>query len=400
MAAGYALARPVRRAAQLRGMSFPTRFPHDVPRLTDGVVTLRAHTRDDVTALHEQANDAVMLQWTTVPHPSTLETAREFATHLIPEGWRTDREWAFAVEAPDDDGAPRFVGTVSLRNEREGRAEVAYGSHPWARGRGYVVRALELLLEWGFRERGLRTVIWWAHKGNWASRKVAWRLGFSFDGTVRQWLTQRGELRDAWVGALTSEDERRPRHPWLEVPRVMGEKVALRELRESDVPSIVEACSDERTSYWLSEMPQPYTEADAHTYLESRREQRATGAGLTWAVADPESGDLLGSIALMDLAPGDDAEIGYWTHPAARGRGVMTEACGLVVRHGFVPVDDGGLGLRRLRIEAAAGNLASQQVIERNGFVATGRHRQGSRRRDGSSEDMLTYDLLASEHTR
>ena len=39
----------------------------------------------------------------------------------------------FAVEAPDDDGTPRFAGTVSLRNEREGRAEVAFGAHP---GRG------------------------------------------------------------------------------------------------------------------------------------------------------------------------------------------------------------------------------------------------------------------------
>ena len=63
------------------------------------------------------------------------------------------------MEAPDDDGTPRFAGTVSLRNEREGRAEVAFGAHPWARGRGVMVRALELLLAWGFEERGLQTVV-------------------------------------------------------------------------------------------------------------------------------------------------------------------------------------------------------------------------------------------------
>ena len=381
-------------------MTLSTTFPSVVPRLTDGVVTLRAHTEDDIKGLYEQAVDSVMLQWTTVPYPSSPDDAREFATEIIPSGWDEDREWAFAVDAPDEDGRMRFVGTVSLRNERHGRAEIAYGAHPWARGRGYVVRALELLLDWGFRKQGLRTVIWWANKGNWASRKVAWRLGFSFDGTVREWLPQRGELRDGWVGALTSSDERRPRGPWLEVPRIVGTRTVLRELREEDTARIVEACSDERTTYWLSEMPSPYTRADAQSYLDSRREQRASGSGVTWVVAEPDTDELLGNVAIMDLKPGEDAEIGYWVHPAARSRGVMTEACGLVVRHAFIPAADGGLGLRRLRIEAAESNTASRHVIEQNGFVHTGRFRQGSRRRDGSFEDMLTFDLLASEYRR
>jgi RimJ/RimL family protein N-acetyltransferase len=377
--------------------STPT-FPTDVPRLTDGVVTLRAHCDDDVHALYEQAIDSVMLQWTTVPHPSTLETAREFATRIIPEGWVEDREWAFAVEAPDESGRLRFVGTVSLRNEGERRAEVAYGAHPWARGRGYVVRALELLLDWGFREKELSTVIWWANKGNWASRKVAWRLGFSFDGTVRQWLPQRGELRDAWVGALGSGDERAPRTPWFEVPRITGRGVLLRDYLDADVPRIVEACSDERTTYWLARMPSPYTATHAHAYLENRREQRATAAGISWVVAAPEGGELLGNISLFDLEPEKGAEIGYWAHPAARGRGVMTEALGLVVRHAFVPVEDGGLGLRRLYVRAGEANTASRRVLEANGFVETGRLRQENPMRDGTWSDTVTYDLLATEH--
>jgi RimJ/RimL family protein N-acetyltransferase len=379
---------------------FPMTFPRDVPRLTDGVVTLRAHTPDDVDDLYQQAVDSVMLRWTTVPDPSTHETAREFATRTIPDGWREDREWAFAVEAPDDDGTPRFVGTVSLRNEGEGRAEVAYGSHPWARGRGYVVRALELLLDWGFRERGLHTVIWWAFKGNWASRKVAWRLGFSVDGTVRQWLTHRGELRDAWVGALTSADERRPRGPWLDVPRITGRSVVLREHRDTDAGRIVEACSDERTAYWLPDLPSPYTLDDAREFMDSRREQRATGAGLSWVVADPETDELLGNISVFDIDRHGDAEIGYWSHPDARGRGVTSEACGLVVRHAFVAEDDGGLGLRRLHVVAAADNTASRRVIEGNGFVEVGRQRQENPHRDGSFSDTVCYDLLVSEYRR
>ncbi|HEX5770063.1 MAG TPA: GNAT family N-acetyltransferase [Nocardioidaceae bacterium] len=377
--------------------SFAMSFPRDVPTLTDGVVRLRAHTPEDVDALYEQATDSVMLRWTTVPDPSTRETAREFATHVIPDGWRSDREWAFAVDAPDADGVPRFVGTVSLRNEGAGRAEVAYGAHPWARGRGYVVRALHLLLAWGFDQRGVHTVIWWANKGNWASRKVAWRLGFSFDGTVREWLPQRGTLYDGWVGALTSTDARRPRTPWFDVPRIRGERVVLRELGEDDVPRVVEACSDERTSYWLTQLPAPYTEQDALAWIEQMREQHATGSGIMWAVADPDDDRMLGVVTAFDLNAEGTAEVGYWAHQDARGRGVTTEACALAVRHCFVPVEDGGLGLRRLRAFAAEGNEASMRVLKSNGFVQTGRFREGKQMRDGSYLDLVHFDLLVSE---
>ncbi len=380
-------------------MGFAMTFPRDVPRLTDGVVTLRAHTADDVQALYEQATDAVMLRWTTVPDPSTLETAREFATQVIPDGWRADREWQFAVDAPGDDGAARFLGSVSLCNEGLGRAEISFGAHPWARGRGYVVRALELLLAWGFEEKQLRTVLWRANRGNWASRKLAWRLGFSFDGTMRQWLPQRGELYDGWVGTLLAGEPRLPRHRWYDVPRITGRDVLLRELRESDVPRIVEACSDERTTYWLTQMPVPYTDADALDWLEQMRGLRATGAGIAWAVAGPEDDRLLGAMNVFDVSTDEgSAEVGYWLHPDARGRGLATEATALLVRHCFVPEEDGGLGLRRVRAFTADGNTASSRVLTANGLVPTGRHREAKRLRDGRYVDLLHYDLLAVEH--
>lgn len=381
-----------------KGRVATVNFPDDVPTLTDGTVTLRAHHDGDVQGLYEQATDVVMLRWTTVPDPSTLETARTFATDVIPNGWRHDTGWAFAVEAPGDDGRPRFLGTVSLRNEGDQRAEIAYGAHPWGRGRGHIVAALNLLLDWGFEEKNLRTVIWWADKGNWASRRVAWKLGFSFDGTVRQWLPQRGELYDAWVGVLLSTDERKPTNAWLDVPRIVGEKVVLRQHEPRDVGRVLEACSDDRTAYWLGQMPHPYTLEMARAYSEGRQESRAQGTGVHWAVADPGTDELLANISLFDIKAGREAEIGYWTHPAARGRGVMTEACGLVIRHAFIPEEAGGLGLKRLIIFSAEANTASRRVIEANGFVETGRERGGTKLRDGNLVDTITYDLLESEY--
>ena len=372
-------------------------FPEDVPTLTDGVVTLRAHRVSDVPALTEQALDPVTVESTTVPVPSSDETSLEYITDVIAAGWREDKEWCFAVEA-DDEGVRRFVGSVSLRNEGDLRAEIAYGAHPWARGRGLIVRALSLLLDWGFEQRQLETIIWWANKGNWSSRKVAWRLGFSFDGTVRQWMPQRGQLYDGWVGALLSTDARQPRNPWLEVPHIVGENVVLRAHERKDAVPVQEACSDERTAYWLGQMPQPYSLAMAERYCENRKESMAQGTGIHWAVADPTTDELLANISLFDIKAGREAEIGYWTHPAARGRGVMSEACELVVRHAFVPEEDGGQGLQRLIIFSAEENTASRRVIETNSFSETGRERRGTKLRDGSLVDTVTYDLLLEEY--
>jgi RimJ/RimL family protein N-acetyltransferase len=338
-----------------------------------------------------------MVEWTTVPVPASEDSSRDFATKTVPSGWAQGSAWAFAVEALDDQGRPRFAGTVELRDREERRAEIAFGAHPWARGRGLMERACRLLLEWGFTEKRLETVIWWANKGNWASRRLAWRLGFSCDGSLRHWLPHRGELLDAWVGVLLAGDERSPRGPWFDVPRIDGPTVSLRSFDRRDIGRIVEACRDERTAYWLSGLPSPYTSDDAVAYLDMRAEQQATGQGLHWAVVDPVTDELLASVALSDVRPGRHAEVGYWTHPAARGRGVMTAACRLAVRHAFVPVEDGGLGLRRLAVLHAEGNTGSQRVIERNGFVPVGRERGAARLGDGRVVDNLVYDLLAEE---
>jgi RimJ/RimL family protein N-acetyltransferase len=365
-----------------QGARMPPTTVLTAPTLTDGVVTLRAHRADDARGSYEQCQDPLSQRWTTVPVPYTSEMATSFVTELMPAGWIEDREWGFAVE---HDG--RYAGTMSLRPEGDGRAEIAYGSHPRVRGAGVTERALRLLLAWGFEERELRSVIWWAHRGNWASRKLAWRLGFSCDGTLRQWLPQRGELRDAWVGTLQRGEPREPRTTWLDCPVLGAGGVRLRPWRADDADRIVEACRDERTAHWLGRLPRPYTRADAETYLHDREEVLASGSAVGWAVADAGSDELVGSLAVFDL-DGHQGEVGYWTHPDARGRGCMTAAVGLAVGHARE-----GLGLRRLTAVAAVDNTASRHVIEANGFALVGIERASTRIRTGFT-DTAAYDLL------
>jgi len=66
---------------------------------------------------------------------------------ILPAGWVDGSEWGFAVEVEG-----RYAGTISLRNEGPGRAEIAFGSHPDVRGTGAMERACQLLVGWGFDE--------------------------------------------------------------------------------------------------------------------------------------------------------------------------------------------------------------------------------------------------------
>jgi RimJ/RimL family protein N-acetyltransferase len=374
------------------------RFPDDVPVLTDGVVTLRAHRTSDVAGIHEQCLDPVSVQWTTVPVPYSVADAEHYVGGIVPAGWLEDSEWAFAVEAADESGERRFAGTVSLRNEGSGRAEIAYGSHPWVRGRGLMLRALHLLLDWGFEERGLRTVIWWANQGNWASRKVAWRLGFSMDGALQQWLPQRGELLDAWVGVLLAGEPRAPRHPWLETPRIHGPRVLLRAHEPRDVVRTQEAGDDPDSQQQLQHFACPFTRESAQAYLDSRANLAATGQAISWTAADPVTDEALSFLTLFRIRPGHEAEVGYFTHPDARGKGVTTEAVELICRHAFISEEDGGLGLQAVRLITTETNAGSRAVAEAAGFTLVGRQRLGTRMRDGTSRDSVHYDLLAEEH--
>ena len=63
------------------------KWPLNVPVLSDGVVTLRAHAPSDVDGLVEMANDPVMRRWTSIPVPNTREMSEQYAFTAIPRGW-------------------------------------------------------------------------------------------------------------------------------------------------------------------------------------------------------------------------------------------------------------------------------------------------------------------------
>lgn len=365
------------------------------PTLRTKNVVLRPHLDEDVAGIVDQCNDPQSRQYTTLPSPYTREHAEIWLRDRVRAGWQTGHYLALAVADPETN---EFLGTVGLHDDGSGASaprELGYGLRPTARGRGLAAAASRALLDWAFENTSLTAAIWRARVGNWASRRVAWSCGFQVEARVRSLSVVRGEQADGWIGSLLAADPRRPAHPWYEPVEVINGPARLREFRGDDVDDIVRGCSDPETAYWLSNLPQPYTVDDATGYLDQCAEQMASGHGVYWAVADPASDRLLGSIGIDQIEhTNGTGHVGYWIAPDGRGRGIGTAALRAVVRHAGIPVADGGLGLRRLFLRAATENSASRRVAENAGFVPVGTERRFGLLRDGRYADHVLHDIL------
>ncbi|WP_167003500.1 GNAT family N-acetyltransferase [Mumia sp. ZJ430] len=375
-------------------MTFPTAaFPDDVPVLRDGDVELRAHREDDLDALVEQCLDPQSVAWTMIPRGYDAAMGLEFLTTTVPQGWRTGSERAFAVVATHPDGRRRYAGTVSLRDLGSGRADVGFVAHPAVRGLGVMTQALDLLLDYAFDTLATQTVIWWAVRGNWGSRKLAWRCGFTFGGTVHRWLAEHGGYQDAWVATLHRDDERAPLGHWWSLPTLEGEDVVVRPLRADDDARIVEGGNDPAVQRWMPTFPTPYRLEDAAAFRALVTDAAATGSSFSWAVADPRTDLLLGAVGIPRRTD-TSVEIGYWLHPDARGHGYAQAATETLVAHAFTPRDMGGMGALRAYVRVDELNRDSLAVARACGFEMSGTERAGQVRRNGTFADMLVLERV------
>jgi RimJ/RimL family protein N-acetyltransferase len=146
-----------------------------VPRLTDGVVVLDAHSADDI-AQHVAGEDEEIARrfgwWPQRSDPVSVERAyKEWS-----DDWELQRERrAFAVHAADG----RLIGGCELRLQPDGvTGHVSYWTHADERDRGYSQRALGLLVAFA-GTLGLSRLEAHIAPDNLASRHVSEAVGFA-----------------------------------------------------------------------------------------------------------------------------------------------------------------------------------------------------------------------------
>lgn len=180
--------------------------------LTDGVVTLSPPTMADVAAITAACQDEQIARWTSVPSPYRQADAIAYVRRFSPSIWAKGGS-SFLIHA---EGA--VAGAISLMDKSPTTQEIGYWLAYDHRGRGFLSRAITLILDYAFTECKMERITWTADVGNWPSWRAVWRHGFRREGTLRQTSSSNQSnsdgRKDEWVAALLRDDPRTPATVW------------------------------------------------------------------------------------------------------------------------------------------------------------------------------------------
>lgn len=171
-------------------------------------------------------------------------------------------------------------------------------------------------------------------------------------------------------------------------------QVLVRPYRCEDMEALYAAAREStgEVGRWLPWCHENYVLADSTAWVESRAQAWREGAEYSFAIMERASGRFVGGCGLNQF----DYErmrcnLGYWTRTGATRRGLATAAAKLLARWGMER-----LGLERIEIIAAVGNIASQRVALKLGAVREGIARNRIRIH-GQQHHAVVFSLIRSD---
>lgn len=174
-------------------------------------------------------------------------------------------------------------------------------------------------------------------------------------------------------------------------------RITIRRVRQEDVPLIFEAARESTGEVytWLPWCHPDYKIEETADFVARSAAEWEKGESFSFSICDAQTGWYLGGSAINHIVwEYKYANLGYWVRTREAGRGVATAATLLVARFGL---ED--LGLQRIEIVAAVGNLASQRVAEKTGALKEGVMRKRLLLH-GRAHDAVLYSLVAEDFVR
>jgi len=175
----------------------------------------------------------------------------------------------------------------------------------------------------------------------------------------------------------------------LTYSHALDDGVSLRTLRARDAAALYSLIdgSREYLREWLPFLDDAQGPDATHGFILEASRLADEGKGVAVGIWDGEV--LVGVIGLTEISKRNrHAEIGYWLGHEHQGRGLMTRACRAVITYCFDVV-----GLHRVAIYCAPGNMRSRAIPERLGFVEEGTMREAEWLYD-HFVDNVVYSML------
>jgi RimJ/RimL family protein N-acetyltransferase len=170
------------------------------------------------------------------------------------------------------------------------------------------------------------------------------------------------------------------------------EAVAVRLAAERDIPEVLIAHQDDPELYLRLGLERPPSGAELGRRVEGGLADRATGTGLWLSIVAAGHDDCIGQVEVHEVDwDHSRAELGVWTAPAHRGRGVAADALRLVGQWLLSEC-----GMARVQLMTEPDNVAMVAAARGAGFVEEGVLR-GYLRERGQRVDVTMLSLVAAD---
>lgn len=152
---------------------------------------------------------------------------------------------------------------------------------------------------------------------------------------------------------------------------IEGKRVILRSWEDGDVADLVEGLNNINVSKWMANVPFPYTEKDAISFINYTRTLNENNK-IALAIVLKESYKVIGGTEITNINKKDGtAGGGIWLNENYQKNGYGTEAFCTRIRYAF-----NVLGLRRIENGYFPGNEKSKRMQEKLGYKDEGIRRK------------------------
>ena len=167
-------------------------------------VNLRIVTKSDALTIYQYLVDDDISRYTHIPHPYELEDAYDFIRHTHLQR-RKKAGFHFGLENRE---THQIIGGIDLMSvcpvNRKGELGYWLAKPFW--GRGIMVEAINLMLEFSFKEVKLHRVQAHVFPANETSIRVLEKTGFTREGFIREGFTHRGNYVSVYLYSILEDD--------------------------------------------------------------------------------------------------------------------------------------------------------------------------------------------------
>ncbi|WP_433743977.1 GNAT family N-acetyltransferase [Falsibacillus pallidus] len=171
----------------------------ETPRLK-----LRKINREDADSLFEIFSINEATKFYDVDSFERVEEAEQLVEKLhLNFELRKQIRWAITLKEKDE-----LIGTIGYHEmePEHFKAEIGYDLHPDHWGKGLMTEAINKVVQFGFDKMGFNRIEAIYHPLNEPSKKVLYKNGFKYEGTLRKRFLMKGEFTDACISSIIRMD--------------------------------------------------------------------------------------------------------------------------------------------------------------------------------------------------